>query len=275
MVFAALVALVNGTLVGDAPLPGWPTHRLPHDVAGYCGGRLHRGTNLKEAWFACPMKGDCEDNAKGSKLKLLMRGESQGCVLDYNHPNGMRLTFVWHAMSNPSSWRTTTRTLSAVLGNSTRAPDLTFLGIGAWDMLFGGGSIWDVRSERTVKAAYELALQSLRALWNGSAHANGSNGSNGLRIAYGNWLCKESGFSWRSRYSRGTQMMRDWYRERSVSDGWLWLDVQRTQDTLPAISTSPCGNQHAFGVLAETHALAMLAAAAPCLQRMHEIMAVR
>mmetsp|Transcript_75452 Transcript_75452/g.125799 ORF Transcript_75452/g.125799 Transcript_75452/m.125799 type:complete len:386 (-) Transcript_75452:140-1297(-) len=244
--FSSAIALVNRTRINDSSLPGWPSHRIPPEMRreGLDGPTFHSFVNRQ-------MKGDCEDNMGSASVSS---GRLPGCVLDYQAGGAcacVRLTFVWHARSSTISWERTSRTLARLLRGSAKAPDAVVLAIGAWDM--ASQRSWGVLAAENVRAAFSLAM----------SHAAETFRHSQLRFVYGNWECNVTAhrFSWSvlsPAYRRGTVAMRDWYRSASISAGWLWLDVQRSQEMLPDLESSPCGAQHPYGALAEGHSRSLL-----------------
>ena len=202
-------------------------------------------------------------------------GRNPGCILDYRFDRGMRATFLWHAASNLPSWQATRARLASLMAASFgRRPSVLFLGIGAWDMQL---SPWP-GSHEPVDVNYALALAQLAAAFSKATNAHEAPMR---RIAYGNWICtppnpSDAGnesrghyqpaggernwprHNWPSRYARATWLQRDHYRAASERAGWLWLDVEQSHRTMPAMRASPCGNQHPFGALAEAHIQAFL-----------------
>ena len=171
-------------------------------------------------------------------------------------------------------------------------PTAVIVGYGAWPMSLNKGPnfISVVNGYRRVLARLDTALATNRP---GSEPPP-------VRIAYGNWPCALSNetasdsrgvlarhllgrpffepangswpiHNWPSRYFVATRALRDIFRNVSRSLGWLWLDVEQTHRALPGMKSSPCGNQHPFGALAEAHAQNLLGALRACTrERSHQ-----
>ena len=251
--FASLLATINGTDPADRPPARWPSHRVPTKTGAVCGPAAKSWYYSNDATCRSLFRGDCNNDNFMSRTD--QAGKTPGCVLDFQ-ANRQRLTFVWHAMSTESAWVTTTRTLTALLaGDRRRGPDLLLLATGAWDMLLSG-SVWDARAERRVRKSYTRTLRSLRGAWRASGLTLPK-----ARVLYGNWPCNTTTrYAWRSKYSRATRSMRDWYRNASSTAGYAYLDIEHSLNTLPPMAASPCGNQHPFGAIAEAHTDSLLSA---------------
>ena len=176
-------------------------------------------------------------------------------------------------------------------GGGTALPTAMIVGYGAWPMSLNRGPNYLVvlNSYRRVLARLDTALATNRP---GSEPPP-------VRIAYGNWPCALSNetasdsrgilarhllgrpffepangswpiHNWPSRYFVATRALRDIFRNVSRSLGWLWLDVEQTHRALPGMKSSPCGNQHPFGALAEAHAQNLLGALRSCTRESHQ-----
>mmetsp|Transcript_5943 Transcript_5943/g.13035 ORF Transcript_5943/g.13035 Transcript_5943/m.13035 type:complete len:392 (-) Transcript_5943:258-1433(-) len=270
--FSALVSLLNKTRTADRPPAGWPSHRVPVNTS-------QRHEPSARTWYATSpykeiFRGDCTNNMLDARHR---RGEGPCCVLDFQYGipatslknssdaqqpgpadflglDGVRLTFVWHARSVKTAWVSTSRTLRELsIRAGGRRPDALLLAIGAWDLLLSGGR-WSDRARVKVEQSYHLALHSLSVVWPTPP---------ALRVAYGNWPCPNIQHAWgNKRYSQATLETRDWYRNASLRAGYAWLDIEATLQRLPPMRSSPCGNQHPFGAIAEAHTRMFLYAAA-------------
>ena len=156
-----------------------------------------------------------------------------------------------------------------------RSPSIVFLGVGAWDM--------QMRSPDLV-SGYAQTLRRLSSLFTKHRVQYDSTGRPLLQVAYGNWPCAHTSpnatgkmkglgepefqpasgrmdwpvHNWPSAYFLSTMASRDSLRDKSRAHGWLWLDVEHSHRTAPAMPGSPCGNQHPFGAIAEAHAQILL-----------------
>ena len=271
--FSAMLALIRGAKAGTVSSPeGWPNHRIPT----HC-----RSATVYQAYQKCRnlLRGECVEDDLASRNSR--GGPAPGCILDYR--STMRLTFVWHAtagklqVTETSLWKLLQEDPQPTLLPQHRLPSIVFLGVGAWDM--------QMRLPLpALVSGYAKTLRRLSSLFTKHRVQYGSTARPLLQVAYGNWPCAHTSpnatgkmkglgepefqpasglmdwpvHNWPSAYFVSTMASRDSFRNKSLAHGWLWLDVEHSHRTAPAMTGSPCGNQHPFGTIAEAHAQILL-----------------
>ena len=252
-IYAALLQLINGSL----PYEGWPTHRVPDGDACTPHVPAHDGIGAQHGWYnpACQArwKGPCWDDMRGRNVMNV-------CTLDYRLPSrGIRLTFQWHSLNEGLYLRALKARLALLYAHAQRAPDLIVGSSTAWDMQYGssresGGCCCDTLTSfaRTLRKDYLNTPTPSPAP---------------LTVLYGLFNCPTCASK---RYTscahikapRPVQELtaRTHACGRNVSraHGMVYLDVQSMTNTVPSLLSSPCINNHAFGVLAEAQAAAIV-----------------
>eukprot|EP00966_Prymnesium_polylepis_P121573 2809702-Prymnesium_polylepis.1 len=282
--FSALLTLLNQSL----PAAGWPTHRVvgPVGQAG-CTPHAPAAAAREEYWgYYDPVcqaryKGPCFDDSRG-------RGTRGVCTLDYTTPLRTRLTFQWHSFNEPAHLSAMSERVERLVTAAGRAPDLVVTSTGAWDMIFAAASA-DCCCESIGQAMATInhaigaaklpdgpgsAAPPLRVLYGfftcpscaaqgkpedasadssvegvpEAAHANAARGG-----GCGNWAAPPN-------MEALTRKTHACARATAEDAGFAYFDVDRSIHRAPPLLSSPCGNQHAFGVQAEAEAGMLLGA---------------
>ena len=280
-IYAALLKLVNGSL----PSQGWPTHRVPDGDACTPHVPAHDGLNATHGWFdrncVAVWKGPCCGATRGCYNKNV-------CVLDYRLPGrGIRLTFLWHSLNEGLYLRALKARLALLYAHAQRAPDL----------IVGSSTMWDMQQSSPLTSsncccdtltsfARTLCRDHMRAPSNLPGHLQASllppSGSlrassashpaerrrAPLTVMYGLFNCPSCKLVRRDpncahiavarRVQELTAKTHACGRNVSRAHGMVYLDVQSMTSTVPSLLSSPCIHNHAFGVLAEAQAAAIV-----------------
>ena len=185
------------------------------------------------------------------------------CTLDYTLESSLRLTFQWHSLTRKAHLESVQRKTFMLRAAAGKAPDLVLASTGTWDMLVRKVSSRVCEPiERLTQTLFGRQPASSAAVSSEAPLAGAP-----LRVLYGYFSCPQcptpsapataprcGNFAGASNVQTQTMTAHTCARAVAASQQWVYLDVARMTAAMPPLLSSPCGNHHPFGLLAETEA---------------------